>query len=79
MVLNPPVNKTPFESAYDSLSVDDKYRVKTTIMAICSVSAKTFYSWMHSPDLISKGDRFHIANILGRNIEDLFPKPNQNK
>lgn len=72
MVLNPPIDKTPFEDAYEALCAEDKYRVRTCILAICGISRKTFYDWMKSPQLISPGDRFHIANVFGKNIEDLF-------
>lgn len=74
MVHNPQqtTSVTPFMAAYYKLSENDRQRIKISVCTICEISKKTFYEWLKKPDLISKSNRFHIANLFGIDSSELF-------
>jgi hypothetical protein len=74
MVFTPTEN--PFKTAYQGLSDKDKTRIKITVQTIFEISEATFYRWLSNPEEISKGARFHIANLFGKDSAELFKPKN---
>ena len=76
MVYTPQKPKNGFIEAYSNLSQNDRRRLKISICTICEISKKTFYEWLQNPEKISKGNRFHIANLFGMDSNTLFNPKN---
>lgn len=72
MVFSPPIQKTNFQAAYESLSENDKRRIKHLVCAICEIHEKTFYEWLKNHVHITKGDRYHICIAFNANPQTFF-------
>lgn len=78
MVFNPQnTHKTALNQAYQGLNEADKTRIKISILTICEISEPTFYRWLKEPQLVSKANRFQIANLFGNDVNVLFNPKNQ--
>lgn len=63
-----------FSKAFNTLSKEDKARVKELIMVVCEVKEGTVYEWIKNPDLVtSKLHRRYIAYLIfNKPIKEFF-------
>ena len=74
------IAENPFCEAYNKLSQIDKRRFRFLVLPTCGISENCLYEWLRYPERIkSYNDKFYIATLLNKNVQDLFPKPKTEK
>jgi len=66
----------PFAKEYNSLSTEDKARIRELIMVVCEIKEGTVYSWIKNPELVtSKLHRRYIAYLIfNKPVKEFFEK-----
>lgn len=65
-----PVNS--FHAAYLALSANDRLRMRNLICIICKIGVATFYDRLKSPKDISPPERYAIALLFNKDVNEIF-------